>query len=524
MASLVSLSMIVRNEEKLIERAIESSTGLVDDVVIVDTGSTDNTVPMCNELGAQVIVGADRMNKGESRNVAIKAATGEWVFILDADEIILDPVGLRGFIENTDADALYVKLVFVDGNGNPTLTYPQMRVFRKGTYLYKYRAHEVPVPVNGWGKVLHTDFVIEHRQPPERGEWKPQYTLDRLLLDEKENPDNARVSFYLGRQYFYCRDYEKCIETMAKYHSLGGGINTGDSWLYTAFSYEKLDQENEMVTALYRACQAEPTRRRWWGRLAEYYHAKGQDETAIALLNCAFSIPEPTKTFAYKKWYGSHIHDLAARCYWKLERIIEGRYHARKALDLDPDNERLKNNLDWFLPEGGRLPQLIDSVPELYRGSKKVLYVGANRMRSDGLSLLKSFGHEITLLEIFPSNAEFYMNDERLEHVITGDVREIDSLDLPYNRFDVVFWWHGPEHIDRDDFKPTVEKLENIADLIVLATPWGYYRNPPSYGNKNEEHRWRCLIGDFKSLGYSVVTQGEKDAVGSHLLAWRQVG
>jgi len=61
----VSLCMIVRNEEKLLAQAVASAEGLVDEVVVVDTGSTDRTVEVAARAGAIVITGADRMHKGE---------------------------------------------------------------------------------------------------------------------------------------------------------------------------------------------------------------------------------------------------------------------------------------------------------------------------------------------------------------------------------------------------------------------------------------------------------------------------
>ena len=344
---MISVCLIVRNEEEILADAVGSTVGLADEVIVVDTGSSDGTVALARDLGCILPSTADRMDKGGARNKAIDAASGDWVVILDADEQIADPVGLRKFLETTSAQAVYIRLAFVDGDGNFTLSYQQMRCWRRGTFRYKYRAHEVPVPTNGWGKVEYTEFVWEHR-PPGGREWKLQYTLDRLLLDVEENPGVARPLYYLGRQYMYCKEYEKAIETLFRYLELREGSDQADAWRCLAICYSNLGERDKQVQSLFRACAEFPGRRVFWGELAEIFHSEGKEEVAAGLLKCALEIPKPTFAYTAHKWYGSHIHDLLARCLWKLERYEEGYKHSLRAIDLGPGNRRLVDNMRWF--------------------------------------------------------------------------------------------------------------------------------------------------------------------------------
>jgi tetratricopeptide (TPR) repeat protein len=343
----ISLCMITWNEEDLLPVAIDSTKGLADEVVVVDTGSTDSTLDVAEQHGAKVIMLADRYHKGQSRNTALDAATGDWCVVLDADERIADPEGLRAFLETTDAQAVYIKLAYVNAEGKPTLSYPQMRCWRKGTYRYQYRAHEVPVPTAGWGKLAHTDFVWEHRPPPDRV-WKREYTLKRLLLDVKENPDAARPLYYLGRQYMYLSRWEESIETLKKYIDSSGKHDRADAWHCMAKCYAKLGDKKQQIMALYQACAEQPHRRIWWGELASLYHADGRNEVAAALLKCLLELPLPQQTYAHHVWHGSHPCDLLARCLWKLRRYDEGYKWAKKAVELSPDDARLKKNLQFF--------------------------------------------------------------------------------------------------------------------------------------------------------------------------------
>ena len=84
----ISLCMIARDEEELIGRALASVKDLVDEMIVVDTGSTDGTVLEAKRLGAAVFQAPWRNDFGEARNVALSKATREWVLVLDADEAL----------------------------------------------------------------------------------------------------------------------------------------------------------------------------------------------------------------------------------------------------------------------------------------------------------------------------------------------------------------------------------------------------------------------------------------------------
>lgn len=165
-----------------------------------------------------------------------------------------------------------------------------------------------------------------------------------------------------------------------------------------------------------------------------------------------------------------------------------------------------------------RLKQLKHYIPYLFR-TGSILNVGANQIRFDLLPELHQIGREITLLEAWPENVKHWASDPRLAATVEGDVRELDKLKL--GTFDVVLWWHGPEHIEREELAGTLAKLEAAAEgLVVLGCPWGVYKQGPFMGNPYDEHRASLYVRDFEALGYRVATLGEADKQGS-LLAWK---
>lgn len=82
----ISLCMIVKNEEHNIERCLESVQGSVDEIIVVDTGSTDSTIEKAKKYGAKIFNYQWNDDFSEARNFALKQATCDWIFIMDADE------------------------------------------------------------------------------------------------------------------------------------------------------------------------------------------------------------------------------------------------------------------------------------------------------------------------------------------------------------------------------------------------------------------------------------------------------
>ena len=342
-ACSISVCMVAYDEEEMIEGAIKSTVGLADEVVVVDTGSTDDTIAVAKRCGAKVIGGADRWHKGEARNQSLDASSGDWQIQLDCDERIADPKAVREFLETTDADAVYIRMVYMDGG----MTFSPIRCWRKGTRRFRFRSHETPMPQRA-GKEVRTELVWEHHQ--RHREWKLDYQLKCLLMDVEENPDEPRPKFYLGRQYQYLKRWQDAINVLIEYLE-NPDHDEPNAWEELATCYENLNDKKHQIAALYQAAAADPLRRDWWVKIAEIYHAQGEDAAAVGLLRCALEIPKPKTTYVWNKWYGSHIHDLLARCLWKLGRKQEGYNEAAIAVALAPDDRRLRDNFEWFKKE-----------------------------------------------------------------------------------------------------------------------------------------------------------------------------
>jgi len=168
-----------------------------------------------------------------------------------------------------------------------------------------------------------------------------------------------------------------------------------------------------------------------------------------------------------------------------------------------------------------RLELLRRYVPRLWERPGDVLYVGAAPQRFECGPELAQAGHRLTLLEVWPEYAALYQDHPDVKRVIVGDVRNPPLGEY----YDVVFWWHGPEHVERAEVRPTLNKLEALADLVVVGCPWGEYPQEAVDGNPHQAHRCALYPEDLRHWGYRVATLGQRDVPRrGALIAWREAG
>lgn len=175
-----------------------------------------------------------------------------------------------------------------------------------------------------------------------------------------------------------------------------------------------------------------------------------------------------------------------------------------------------------------RMALLRGMVPRLFDEPGRTLYVGAYDRRFWASGVLVEAGHELTVLEVWPEFLDNLMASRfkgRVAHAVLGDVREVDKAELPYDAFDYVLWFHGPEHIAKIDFVDTVNKLEALTKrVIVMTCPWGRFVHGIAYDNPHTEHKGHYYPEDFVNLRYQIAGIGPPDKPGSQLQAWKQLG
>ena len=161
-----------------------------------------------------------------------------------------------------------------------------------------------------------------------------------------------------------------------------------------------------------------------------------------------------------------------------------------------------------------RTESLARMIPELFTGKyKSVLYIGARINRCDYLHQFRQSGYVIDIVEVFEPNACYYSAMEWIRQVYNIDIKDY----IPATPYDVIFWWHGPEHVSTDDLPAILWNLEKSCKIIILGCPWGIFDLKPDYGNSHEEHISHLDYKFFEDRGYTTECLGEKDVPGSNI-------
>jgi glycosyltransferase involved in cell wall biosynthesis len=222
----LSLCMIVRNEEKYLPFALESIKDIVNEMIVVDTGSTDRTVEIARKNGAHVFHFEWCDDFSRARNYSLDQATGDWILSLDADERIpsSELAKIRRAINYPEIAAVSMIQRIPQANENLVLFVDSeyCRLFRNHLEIrYQGRIHEQILPaiqkLNG--KVLQSDIVIDHwayGATAEKKKERAQRNLRLLLKDGDENPGDAFICYNLGMTFRELANNTKAIFWLQK--------------------------------------------------------------------------------------------------------------------------------------------------------------------------------------------------------------------------------------------------------------------------------------------------------------------
>ncbi|NUO07157.1 MAG: glycosyltransferase [Candidatus Brocadia sp.] len=207
----LSACLIVKNEADLLPRCLESIRAFVDEIIVVDTGSTDNTVEMARNYGAQVHFFSWIEDFSAARNKSLSYVRGEWILYIDADEAIdtVNAAKIRQIINRKDITAVTVRQCIPQPVGNiATAFYSEYcRIFRFHPDIrFEGKIHEQILPAieRLGGRVLRTDIVFHHWAYAANGEKKrrrAERNLRYLLAELERVQDDPFLYFNLGLTY-----------------------------------------------------------------------------------------------------------------------------------------------------------------------------------------------------------------------------------------------------------------------------------------------------------------------------------
>lgn len=247
----ISVSMIVKNEAVLLERALLSVAD-ADEIVVVDTGSTDGTIDIAKQHTPHVYHGPDfawRDDFAFSRNQSLDRCTGEWILILDADEV-LEPGGIakcRAAIAEIGAFRS-VSVNCVSERGGEV--HRSIRLFRRDPDV---RWH---APVHNYLSLAEQnprDITITYGYSPAH-QGDPDRALRILTKVLADNPLAVREAYYLAREHWYRNDYATAERWYRDYLTRATwGPEMADAWLLLARCLWHQQRGDEARVACLRA-------------------------------------------------------------------------------------------------------------------------------------------------------------------------------------------------------------------------------------------------------------------------------
>lgn len=205
MTPRISLCMIVRDEAAVLARCLASARGVVDEICVVDTGSVDRTPAIAAEWGARVQRIPWPNSFAEARNVSLEMATGEWVLVLDADEVLAAETasGVRDLASREDlAGALFAFRHQIDGK---TVLGRVLRFFRNDpAHRFVGAVHEQLGPAfeeraaQGGQRILLSHVVVDHDgydSAVQSAKGKAERNLALFERGLREDPQNAYLCY-----------------------------------------------------------------------------------------------------------------------------------------------------------------------------------------------------------------------------------------------------------------------------------------------------------------------------------------
>jgi len=380
----ISLCVIARNEEEYLDGCLASVKGVVDEIVLLDTGSTDRTVEIARSHGAAVHRSEWPDSYAEARNEALKHATSDWILVLDADELLdrdsknLILRAVRG--SEYDAYVLFFRNYVTAGKNPEYFVHRTCRLFRnRPGYRYVGRVHEriVSSIEDSGGKVGEIEAMIHHfgyRPDVMEDREKHQKYVQLLLADLREHPTDAFCLYNLGAAYSTHGDHEDAriyLEMAAE------GVTPAHEFAAATFvrlakAYCEIGKPDQAVAALDRAEAKEirhPELHFYKGNallsLKRYEQAVGAFQSAILEGQRQSWLGDPG-AYGYKAYYGiaqaymalggykqaveacdlalsqkpddSEVHELLGAAYLALNRPHDAERHLAQSLRLNPDS------------------------------------------------------------------------------------------------------------------------------------------------------------------------------------------
>lgn len=344
----ISLCMIVKDEENVIARCLDTVKDIVDEIIIVDTGSTDSTKEIVSRYTNRIFDFLWIDDFAAARNYAFSQATMEYILWLDADDVILPEdqqkiLELKKTLDNSvDAINMHYVLAY-DQYGSATFSLRRNRLVKTSRrFQWVGAVHEY---IEVFGVVQNSDIVITHKGDQRETDRNLRIYENHLAKGEKFG---SRDLYYYANELFEHEQYVKAIEFYRKFLALEEG------WVEDKISacgklancFDVLGNPSEGRMSLLTSFYYDSPRAEICCRLGYQDLQANKYKQAIFWYNLATQLENPIECWgpinhAYWTWLP---HLQLCVCYDRLGQYEQAYKHNEQALTFIPDDKRVLHN------------------------------------------------------------------------------------------------------------------------------------------------------------------------------------
>lgn len=349
----ISLCMIVKNEEDTLSRALESVKDVVDEIIIIDTGSVDKTKEIAGKFTSKIYDFQWIDDFSAARNYSFSKATMDYIMWLDADDVVMEEDGLKiqQLKENLDPAVDIVMAKYncgFDKEGNITLSYFRSRILKRSkNFIWNEPIHEYIQPS---GHIINSDICITHKK------LHPALPKRNLDIFEKTIASGKELSprglFYYARELYYNKRYDDAIKNFNKYLDIKEGwVEDKISACYDlAICYSLTKETEKRLKTLFKSFEFSTPRAEICCQIGNHYLEAEDYEKAIGWYKLVTQLNKPVDTWGFilHDCWGYIPNMQLCLCYDRLGNIEEAIRYNNKAAQYKPNDEAVLYNIKYF--------------------------------------------------------------------------------------------------------------------------------------------------------------------------------
>ncbi len=346
----LSLCMIVKNEEDVIARLLNSVEDLFDEIIVVDTGSTDNTKQILNNFNCKIFDYKWHNDFASARNYAFSHATSDFIMWLDADDIIIPSElkklkALKGELNN-NIDVVMLK--YSIGSSDNQLKYYRERILRKNMgFVWEDAVHECITPR---GNIIYKDIFITHAKI-KSGDPKRNLKIYNSLIKNKVKL-SPRQMFYYARELMYNNNFKKAIIWFKRFLKTTGGFkeNYIEACLNLSYCYLNTNNQEIAKQTLFKSFNYDLPRSEILCELGNiYYEQKLYNQSIYYYLLATTNTPnENNGGFINPDCYGFLPYLQISFSYYYLNNFSMANHYFNIAKKLKPNSTLILENQKFF--------------------------------------------------------------------------------------------------------------------------------------------------------------------------------